>query len=80
IIRLKPDLILMDVGMPNINGYDLCRLLRNNRLFKTTPIVMVTGNTATVDRMKAKIVGATDFLAKPFTQGELVAMVSRHLS
>ncbi|MEM9511732.1 MAG: response regulator [Cyanobacteria bacterium P01_E01_bin.48] len=79
IMRLKPDLILMDVGMPNINGYDLCRLLRNNRSFKETPIIMVTGNTATVDRMKARVVGATDFLAKPFTQAELVDMVTKHL-
>lgn len=80
IIRLRPDLILLDVGMPNINGYDLCRILRNNRSIAKTPIIMVTGNTAMVDRMQARVVGATDFLAKPFTQEDLVGMVSKHLN
>jgi twitching motility two-component system response regulator PilG len=43
IVRLKPDLVLLDVNMAGIDGYELCRLLRNHSLFKKTPIVMVTG-------------------------------------
>jgi twitching motility two-component system response regulator PilG len=80
IIRIKPDLILLDVGMPTIDGYKLCRLVRNHSLFKTTPIVMVTGNTGLVDRAKARVVGATDYLTKPFTQSELEKMVFRYLT
>ncbi|PSB02979.1 response regulator [Merismopedia glauca CCAP 1448/3] len=80
IMRIKPDIILLDVGMPTIDGYKLCRLLRNHSLFKTTPIVMVTGNTGIVDRAKARMVGATDYLTKPFTQSELVKMVFRYLT
>jgi two-component system, chemotaxis family, response regulator PixG len=80
IIRIKPDLILMDVGMPNIDGYKLCRLIRNHSSFQTTPIIMVTGNTGLIDRAKARIAGATDYMTKPFTQAELVKMVFRYLT
>ena len=80
IIRIKPDLILLDVNMPNINGYKLCSLLRKSSLFKTTPIVMVTGNKSLIDRAKARLAGATDYLTKPFTQSELLKMVFRYLT
>lgn len=80
IVRLKPDLILLDVNMAGIDGYELCRLLRNHSLFKSTPIIMVTGNTGIIDRVKAKFVGASGYLTKPFTQSELLKIVFRHLS
>lgn len=80
ILKAKPDLILLDVTMPKINGYELCRLLRNNAAFKETPIIMVTGNKGLIDRAKAKVSGATDYLTKPFTQEGLLKMVFRHLS
>ncbi len=79
ILRIKPDLILLDVSMPTVDGYDLCNLLRKHPVFKTIPIVMVTGNTGIIDRAKAKFVGASGYLTKPFTQAELVKMVFKHL-
>lgn len=79
IIRSKPDLILLDVSMPNLDGYELCSLLRKHPSFKHTPVVMVTGNTGLIDRAKAKIVGASGYLTKPFTQSDLVKMVFKHL-
>lgn len=45
VVRIKPDLILLDVEMPNLDGYELCSLLRKHSFFKNTPIVMVTGHT-----------------------------------
>ncbi|PSF37945.1 response regulator [Aphanothece hegewaldii CCALA 016] len=80
VIRIKPNLILMDVSMPNLDGYQLCRLLRNHSLFKTTPIIMVTGNKGLIDRAKAKIAGATDYLTKPFNQTELLKIIFRYLT
>ncbi|MEB3179428.1 MAG: response regulator [Nostocaceae cyanobacterium] len=80
IIRHKPDLILLDVNMDGIDGYELCRLLRNNNQFKITPIVMVTGNTGIFDRVKARLVGASGYLTKPFTRAELLKMVFMHLA
>ncbi len=79
IFRLKPDLILMDVTMPNINGYQLCHLFRDSATFKHTPIIMVTGNKGLIDKARAKIVGATDYLTKPFTEEKLLEIVKKYL-
>jgi len=80
VVRMKPDLILLDVEMPNLDGYELCSLLRKHPLFKNTPIVMVTGNTGFIDRAKAKLVKASGYLTKPFNKSELLKMVFKHLS
>lgn len=80
IIRSKPDLILLDVTMPNLDGYELCSLLRKHPSFRQTPVIMVTSNTGFIDRAKAKLVGASGYLTKPFTQPDLVKTVFKHLS
>jgi len=80
IVRLKPDLILLDVNMAGINGYELCRLLRNHALFKNKPIIMVTGNTGVIDRVKARLVGASGYLTKPFDQSDLLKIIFRYLT
>jgi chemotaxis family two-component system response regulator PixG len=80
IIRFNPNIILLDVGMPGIDGYQLCQLIRNHHLFKTTPIIMVTGNRGLIDRAKARVAGASDYLTKPFTQSDLLKMVFRYLT
>jgi twitching motility two-component system response regulator PilG len=80
ILRIKPDLILMDVNMPNVDGYKLCSMLRKSPLLRSTPIIMVTGKTGIIDRAKAKMMGATDYMTKPFTQGELLQLVFRYLT
>jgi twitching motility two-component system response regulator PilG len=80
VVRSKPDLILLDVGMPNLDGYELCSLLRRHPHFKQTPIVMVTGHTGFIDRAKAKLVGATGYLTKPFTQSDLLKVVFKNLT
>jgi two-component system, chemotaxis family, response regulator PixG len=79
VMRFKPDLVLMDVGMPQVDGYELCRLIRRHPQFKAIPIIMVTGNTGLIDRAKAKLAGATDYMTKPFNQDELLKMVFRYL-
>jgi twitching motility two-component system response regulator PilG len=80
VIRSKPDLILLDITMPNLDGYELCSLLRKHPQFKRTPVVMVTSNSGFIDRAKAKLVGASGYLTKPFTQPDLIKMVFKHLS
>jgi two-component system, chemotaxis family, response regulator PixG len=79
ILRTKPDLILLDIEMPNLDGYELCSLLRKHSHFKDTPIVMVTGRTGFIDRAKAKMVRASGYLTKPFNQAELLKIVFQHL-
>ncbi|BAY27476.1 response regulator receiver protein [Calothrix sp. NIES-2100] len=79
ILRSKPDLILLDIEMPNLDGYELCSLLRRHSQFKDTPIIMVTGRTGIIDRAKAKIVRSSGYLTKPFTQSDLLKMVFKHI-
>jgi two-component system, chemotaxis family, response regulator PixG len=80
IFRLKPDLILMDITMPGINGYKLCSLFRSSTALAETPIIMVTGNKGLVDRVRANIVGATDYLTKPFTEQDLLTLIEKYLT
>ncbi|MGK7874088.1 MAG: response regulator [Xenococcaceae cyanobacterium] len=80
IIRIQPDLIILDICMPYIDGYDLCRLLRKHSLLKTKPIVMMTGNHGLLDRVKARITGATECITKPFTQSQLLKIIFKYLT
>lgn len=80
IIRHKPDLILLDLNMVGIDGYELCRIIRNNLMFQKTPIIFVTGSKGIVDKVKAKLVGASGYLTKPFTRAELVKIIFMHLT
>ncbi|MEM6612468.1 MAG: response regulator [Cyanobacteria bacterium P01_C01_bin.72] len=70
----QPAVIFMDINMPNLNGYDLCSLLRKSQRFKTIPIVMLTGRDGMIDRVRAKIVGATDYLTKPCDPNQLITL------
>ncbi|ELR96846.1 response regulator [Gloeocapsa sp. PCC 73106] len=79
IIRLKPNLILLDIGMPDLDGYRLCSLIRNHSALSEIPIIMVTGKNGLIDRAKAKISGATDYLTKPFSQDKLNEIVVKYL-
>ena len=76
VIARKPQLIFLDLVMPNANGYEICSRLRKIANFKDTPIVILTGNDGTIDRVRAKVVGATDFLTKP-VQSEFVLEIAQ---
>jgi two-component system, chemotaxis family, response regulator PixG len=75
-IAKKPQLIFLDLVMPNANGYEICSRLRKIDAFKNTPIVILTGNDGTIDRVRAKVVGATDFVTKP-VQSEFVLEIAQ---
>jgi twitching motility two-component system response regulator PilG len=75
----KPDLILCDITMPDLDGYEICAMLRQSTLFRQTPIVMLTGRDGFIDRVRAQMVGATDYLAKPFGEEELVTIVEKYV-
>lgn len=79
LMSCKPDLIFLDLVMPNINGYEICQQLRKLTLFKNTPIVILTGNDGIVDRVRAKMVGATDFLSKPVNAEAVLETIQKHL-
>jgi len=76
----KPDLIFLDLVMPNVNGYEICQQLRKLALFRHTPIIILTGNDGIVDRVRAKMVGASDFLSKPVHSEALLETIHKHLT
>ncbi|MBW4521246.1 MAG: response regulator [Scytolyngbya sp. HA4215-MV1] len=79
VFQLKPDLILCDIAMPELDGYEICAMLRKSTAFRQTPIVMLTGKDGFIDRLKARMVGATDYLTKPFGESELLMLVEKHV-
>lgn len=79
IVSVRPDVILLDVTMPNLDGFELCALLRKNNHFKHTPIIMMTEKSNLLDRAKAKLVKASGCLSKPFGQGDLLKMIFQHI-
>ncbi len=79
LLEFKPEVVLLDVDMPQINGYELCSLLRSHHEFKSTPIVMLTGGRGLVNLTKSKLVGATDYLVKPFDQSSMFNVIFKYL-
>jgi two-component system, chemotaxis family, response regulator PixG len=80
LLSQKPDLILLDLVMPSTNGYELCNFLRKTTLFQQTPIVILTSRDKMVDRMRAKQVGASEFLSKPPEPDKLLSTIARLLN
>ncbi|MEM1253167.1 MAG: response regulator [Cyanobacteria bacterium P01_H01_bin.21] len=75
----QPDLIFLDITMPNISGYELCKFLRRTAEFYKTPIIILTGRDGVIDRMRAKMVGANDFLAKPPDPEKVAQLLDKHI-
>lgn len=79
LFQLKPDLILCDIAMPELDGYEICAMLRRSTVFRESPIIMLTGKDGFIDRVKARMVGATDYLTKPFGAAELLTLVEKYV-
>lgn len=79
LLTRKPELIFLDLVMPNANGYEICGQLRKLSIFRHTPIVILTGNDGIVDRVRAKMVGSTDFLSKPVDPDTVLQTIRKYL-
>ena len=75
-----PDLILLDIMMPEMDGYEVCRTLRASEAYKETPIIFLTAKTEVDDVVKGFAIGANDYVGKPFRPEELLARVRTHLT
>lgn len=80
LIEHKPDLILLDLNMPNANGYSICKFLRETPVFGQTPIIILTAQDNVIDRTRAKLVGANDFISKPPEPQALVNLIKSYLA
>ncbi len=80
LLEHKPDLIFLDLVMPIVNGYEICSQIRRISVFKDTPVIILTNNDRIVDRVRAKVVGASGFLGKPIKQEKVLKIVRKHLA
>ena len=79
LIEFQPEIIFIAENMPDLNGYELCSLLRKDNSFQTTPIIMLSEDRGFVNLTKSKLLGVTDNLIKPFTQESLLSIVLQYL-
>ncbi|HLA74847.1 MAG TPA: twitching motility response regulator PilG [Gammaproteobacteria bacterium] len=75
----RPDIIFVDVMMPRLDGYQTCALIKHNRFFKKTPVIMLSSKDGLFDRARGRIVGSEQYLTKPFTKEELLGAIKRHV-
>ncbi|MBT8087223.1 MAG: twitching motility response regulator PilG [Gammaproteobacteria bacterium] len=76
----QPDLIFVDIMMPRLDGYETCSLIKHNKLFRETPVVMLSSKDGLFDRARGRIVGSEQYLTKPFTKDELLGAISNQVS
>ncbi len=78
--REQPDLIILDIMMPIIDGYEACRILKANPLTKNIPVILLTAKGRDIDKRLGYEVGATDYIIKPFSPNKLIDKIHRLLS
>lgn len=76
----QPDIILLDVMMPDVNGFEVCRRLKANDRTKEIPVIFITALSETVDKIRGFEVGGVDYITKPFQHEEVVARVKTHIT
>lgn len=75
----QPHIIFVDIMMPRLDGYQTCALIKNNQMFKGTPVIMLSSKDGLFDKARGRIVGSEQYLTKPFTREELLGAIRRHV-
>ena len=76
----RPDVIFVDIMMPRLDGYQTCALIKHNRTFKDTPVIMLSSKDGLFDRARGHIVGSEHYLTKPFTKDELLSAIRNYVA
>ena len=74
----RPSLIFLDIMMPRLDGYQTCALIKHHKVFKHTPVVMLSSKDGLFDRARGRVVGSDHYITKPFTREELLAAIEMH--
>jgi twitching motility two-component system response regulator PilG len=74
----EPDLIFLDIMMPRLDGYQTCALIKRHRVFRNTPVVMLSSKDGLFDRARGRVVGSDDYVTKPFTKEDLLVVMARY--
>lgn len=75
-----PDIIFIDIMMPRLDGYQTCALIKNNKQFGSTPVVMLSSKDGLFDRARGKLAGSEQHIHKPFTQDDLVDAINKYVT
>jgi len=76
----RPNIIFVDIMMPRLDGYQTTALIKNNKVFKKTPVIMLSSKDGLFDRARGRIVGSEQYLTKPFTKEELLGAIKKHVT
>jgi twitching motility two-component system response regulator PilG len=76
----KPDIIFVDIMMPRLDGYQTCALIKHNKSFKNTPVIMLSSKDSIFDKARGRIVGSEQYLTKPFTKDDLLGAIQAYAS
>jgi twitching motility two-component system response regulator PilG len=76
----EPDIVFVDIMMPRLDGYQTCQLIKNNKKFRSTPVVMLSSKDGLFDRARGRIAGSEEHINKPFTQEELIEVIDKYVN
>ena len=75
----RPDIIFVDIMMPRLDGYQTCKLIKNNSYFRNTPVIMLSSKDSLFDRARGRVAGSEQHINKPFVKSELLEAISRYV-
>jgi len=76
----EPDLILLDIMLPRMDGYHVCRVIREKPEYRHIPIIMLSGKDGLFDKVRGRLAGSSEYMTKPFDTNELIRSVRKHLA
>ncbi len=79
IVDQKPEIIFVDIMMPRLDGYQTCALIKHNKTYRHTPVIILSSRDGLFDKARGRIVGSAQYLTKPFTKEELLGAIRRHV-
>ena len=79
IVDHHPDIILIDIMMPRLDGYQTCSVIKHNKVYRTIPVIMLSSKDGLFDRARGRLVGSEHYLTKPFTRDELIGAIQTHI-
>ena len=75
----QPQIVFVDIMMPRLDGYQTCALIKNNQMFRQTPVIMLSSTDGLFDKARGRIVGSEQYLTKPFTRDELLSAIRKYV-
>lgn len=78
IVENQPDIIFVDITMPRLDGYQACKLIKNNPIYQSTPVIMLSSKDGLFDKARGRMAGSNDYLTKPFTAEGLLSIIRNY--